>query len=96
MIALLGMLRTTVIPHPTYNFRMPSALHKAVNVLPNVVFRGVEEEESKPGTVAVDLGRSSSSVCIVLFSHYRLGTGQGCTRLRNMRLLIPRDVAIIR
>ena len=67
MIALLGMLRATVIPQPAYNPRMPCARYKAINVPPKVVFRGIEDE-SNPRMVVVDLGRSSSSVCIVLFT----------------------------
>jgi hypothetical protein len=61
------MPRAMVIPKPAYNPRMPCARYKAINVPPNVVFRGIEEESS-PRTVVVDLGRRSSSVCIVLFT----------------------------
>ena len=67
MIALLGMLRATVIPQPAYNPRIPCARYKAINVPANVAFRGIDEE-SNPRTVVIDLGRSSSSVCIVLFT----------------------------
>lgn len=67
MIALLGILRATVIPQPAYNPRMPCARYNAINVPPNVAFRGIEPGGSNPREV-VDLGRSSSSVCIALFT----------------------------
>lgn len=59
-MALLGIDRATVIPHPAYSPLSPCALYIARNVPPKLALgRGFS-----PGI----LGRSSSSVCIALFT----------------------------
>ena len=60
-MALLGILLATVIPHPAYSPRIPFALYIATNVRKKEGFFNAAE--------ACGLrGRSSSSVCIALFT----------------------------
>src|SRR5260370_29749013 len=61
IIALLGTLLAIVIPHPAYNPRTPFAWYIATNVRKNDGFCNAAEECGLRG-------RSSSSVCIALFT----------------------------